>query len=61
MPSALPVGDGALPLLVGTAVSFVVVYASVAFLLRLVAGHSIVAFVPYRVALGSVVLIALAV
>jgi len=38
--------------LVGTAVSFVVAYAAIAWLLKFVAGHSIVAFVPYRIALG---------
>src|SRR3712207_6869605 len=37
---------------VGTLVSFVVAYASVAWLLRFVAHHSIGKFVPYRVALG---------
>jgi undecaprenyl-diphosphatase len=41
---------------VGTVVSFVVAYAAVAWLLRFVAGHSIVAFVPYRVALGGILL-----
>jgi undecaprenyl-diphosphatase len=40
------------PTLVGTAVSFVVAYAAVAWLLRFVAHHSIAWFVPYRVALG---------
>ena len=40
---------------VGTVVSFLVAYASIAWLLRFVAGHSIVAFVPYRVVLGLVV------
>ena len=56
LPSALegPVGLG--PVLVGTAVSFVVAYATIAWLLRFVATHSIAAFVPYRVALGTVVL-----
>ena len=44
--------------LVGTAVSFVVAYASVAWLLKFVAHHSIAWFTPYRVALG-VLLIAL--
>ncbi len=38
--------------LVGTVVSFVVAYASIAWLLRFVAHHSIAWFVPYRVALG---------
>jgi undecaprenyl-diphosphatase len=42
--------------LVGTAVSFVVAYASVAWLLRFVAHHSIARFVPYRVGLGLVVI-----
>lgn len=37
---------------VGTAVSFVVAYAAVAWLLRFVAHHSIGWFVPYRVLLG---------
>jgi undecaprenyl-diphosphatase len=41
---------------VGTLVSFVVAYASIAWLLRFVAGHSIAAFVPYRVALGLILL-----
>jgi undecaprenyl-diphosphatase len=41
---------------VGTAVSFVVAYAAIAWLLRFVAHHSIAWFVPYRVALGLVVL-----
>jgi undecaprenyl-diphosphatase len=45
--------------LVGTAVSFVVAYASVAWLLRFVAGNSISRFVPYRVALGVVLLVVL--
>ena len=42
--------------LVGTAVSFVVAYAAIAWLLRFVAHHSIAWFVPYRVALGLVLL-----
>jgi undecaprenyl-diphosphatase len=41
-------------------VSFVVGYASIAWLLRLVASRSIVFFVPYRIALGVVVLAVLA-
>jgi len=44
---------------VGTVVSFVVAYATVAWLLRFVAGHSIGRFVPYRVALGVVLLVVL--
>jgi undecaprenyl-diphosphatase len=46
--------------LVGTAVSFVVAYASIAWLLRFVAHHAITWFVPYRVALGVVLLALLA-
>ena len=49
-------GIGVGPTVVGTAVSFVVAYASVAWLLRFVAHHSIAWFVPYRVVLGVVVL-----
>jgi undecaprenyl-diphosphatase len=44
---------------VGTVVSFVVAYGTVAWLLRFVAGHSIGRFVPYRVALGVVLLVVL--
>ncbi len=45
--------------IVGTLVSFVVAYASVAWLLRFVAHHSIGKFVPYRVALGLVIVVLL--
>jgi undecaprenyl-diphosphatase len=44
---------------VGTVVSFVVAYASIAWLLRFVAHHSIGRFVPYRVVLGVLLLVAL--
>jgi undecaprenyl-diphosphatase len=54
-------GVGAGPTIVGTLVSFVVAYASIAWLLRFVAHHSIVRFVPYRVAVGAITLIVLAV
>jgi undecaprenyl-diphosphatase len=56
---ALGQGVGPAPTIVGTVVSFIVAYASIAWLLRFVAHHSIVAFVPYRVALGAIVIIAL--
>lgn len=46
--------------IVGTLVSFVVAYASVAWLLRFVAHHSIGRFVPYRVTVGVIVLVLLA-
>ena len=45
---------------VGTVVAFVVAYASIAWLLRFVAHHPITWFVPYRVALGAVVIALLA-
>ena len=61
LPSALGEGVGLGPVLVGSLVSFLVAYASVAFLLRFVAGNTIVAFVPYRVALGVAVLVGVAV
>jgi undecaprenyl-diphosphatase len=49
---SVPVGA----LLVGTAVSFVVAYATIAWLLRFVAGHPITVFVPYRLAVGAVLI-----
>lgn len=54
-------GVGAGPTIVGTIISFFVAYASVAWLLRFVAHHSIARFVPYRVAVGVVVIVVLAV
>jgi len=45
---------------VGTVVAFVVAYATVAWLLRFVAHHPITWFVPYRVALGVLLLALLA-
>ena len=44
---------------VGTVVSFVVAYASIAWLLRFVAHHPITWFVPYRVGLGVLLLVLL--
>lgn len=48
-------------LVVGTLVSFVVAYASIAWLLRFVAGHRISLFVPYRVVVGVVLVLLLAI
>jgi undecaprenyl-diphosphatase len=45
--------------LVGVVVAFVVAYASIAWLLRFVAHHSIAWFVPYRVGLGVLLLVLL--
>src|SRR5689334_19955900 len=47
-------GIGVGPAVVGTVVAFVVAYASVAWLLKFVAHHSIGKFVPYRVAVRLV-------
>lgn len=49
---ALGAGVGAAPLAVGTGVSFVVAYASIAWLLKFVAKHSFNAFVIYRIVVG---------
>ncbi|SBW18078.1 undecaprenol kinase [Candidatus Protofrankia californiensis] len=45
-------GVSVLPLAVGTLVSFAVAYASIAWLLKYVAGHTFDAFVAYRVVVG---------
>ncbi len=52
---SVPVGA----LVVGTAVSFVVAYATIAWLLRFVAGHPITLFVPYRLALAALLIVLL--
>ncbi|MGA5730004.1 undecaprenyl-diphosphate phosphatase [Streptomyces seoulensis] len=49
---ALGAGVSAAPLAVGTIVSFVVAYASIAWLLKFVAKHSFNAFVIYRIVVG---------
>jgi undecaprenyl-diphosphatase len=49
---ALGAGVGAGPLIVGTVVSFAVAYASVAWLLKFVARHTINGFAGYRVIVG---------
>ncbi|MGW0206312.1 undecaprenyl-diphosphate phosphatase [Streptomyces sp. NPDC003233] len=49
---AVGAGVGVVPLAVGTAVSFVVAYASIAWLLKFVAKHSFNAFVIYRIVIG---------
>lgn len=56
---ALGTGATIGPLLVGTAVSFVVAYATIAWLLRFVAHHSFNGFVAYRLALAAVLIAAL--
>ncbi|GAQ50942.1 undecaprenyl-diphosphate phosphatase [Streptomyces acidiscabies] len=49
---ALGAGVGAVPLAVGTVVSFAVAYVSIAWLLKFVAKHSFNAFVVYRIIVG---------
>ncbi|QYN18966.1 undecaprenyl-diphosphate phosphatase [Amycolatopsis sp. DSM 110486] len=56
---ALGGGVEVLPLVVGTVVSFVVAYATIAWLLKFVAGHTFTAFVIYRVVVGVALLAAL--
>lgn len=53
--AALGVGQ----MLVGVVVAFAVAYASIAWLLHFVAGHSLRAFVWYRVGLGALLVVAL--
>jgi undecaprenyl-diphosphatase len=60
LPHALDGDVGLVPVLVGTVVSFVVAYASVAWLLRFVAKHTTEIFAFYRVLLGIVIVILLA-
>jgi undecaprenyl-diphosphatase len=60
LPASIHDGPGALTTLVGTVIAFFVAYASIAWLLRFVAHHPISWFVPYRVGLAFVLLIALA-
>lgn len=52
-------GVGVVPLAIGTVVSFVVAYASIAWLLRFVAKHSFNTFVIYRIAVGVLLFAAL--
>jgi undecaprenyl-diphosphatase len=60
LPSAFGGGISANDTVVATVVSFVVAYAAVAWLLRFVAHHPITWFVPYRLALGLVLIVLLA-
>jgi undecaprenyl-diphosphatase len=48
------------PTVLATVVSFVVAYVSIAWLLKFVSHHSIARFVPYRVAVGLLVIVLLA-
>jgi undecaprenyl-diphosphatase len=57
---ALGTGAGVAPLAVGTVISFVVAYASIDWLLKFVARHSLNSFVLYRIAVGGLLLALLA-
>lgn len=57
---ALGAGVGLVPTAVGTAVAFAVAFATVGWLLRFVARHSIVVFAAYRVVVGGALLVLLA-
>jgi undecaprenyl-diphosphatase len=60
LPEALDGGVGAGATLAGVAVAFVVAYASVAWLLRLVARRPITVFIGYRVGAGTLLAVLLA-
>jgi undecaprenyl-diphosphatase len=51
---------GWVPTALATLVSFAVAYAAIAWLLRFVAGHSISLFIPYRLLVAAVLVVALA-
>ena len=57
--SVISTAVGCLPTVLATGVSFVVGYASIAWLLRFVAKHSITVFIRYRVALAAVIAVLL--
>jgi undecaprenyl-diphosphatase len=57
--SVISTGAGCLPTVLATEVSFVVGYASITWLLRFVAKHSITVFIWYRVALAAVIAVLL--
>ena len=57
--SVISMGVGCLPTVLATEVSFVVGYASITWLLRFVAKHSITVFIWYRVALAAVIAVLL--
>ena len=46
--------------MVATAVSFVVAFAAVSWLLRYIAGHDYMIFIRYRIVLGALVLLLVA-
>lgn len=61
LPKAVKTHGSLGPTVVATVVSFLVAYVSIAWLLKFVAHHSIARFVPYRIAVGILVIVLLAV
>ena len=59
LPDAMGGGISVGVAVVGIVVAFVVAYASIAWLLRFVAGHPITWFIPYRVGLGLILVVLL--
>ncbi|WP_028638303.1 undecaprenyl-diphosphate phosphatase [Nocardioides sp. URHA0032] len=59
LPDAMSGGISVGVALVGIVTAFVVAYASIAWLLRFVAGHAITWFIPYRVGLGLLLVVLL--
>jgi undecaprenyl-diphosphatase len=60
LPDAMSGDIGVGVALVGIVVAFVVAYASIAWLLKFVAGHPITWFIPYRLGLGGLLIVLLA-
>jgi undecaprenyl-diphosphatase len=60
LPDAMSGDIGVGVALVGIVVAFVVAYATIAWLLKFVAGHPITWFIPYRLALGGLLIVLLA-
>jgi undecaprenyl-diphosphatase len=59
LPDAMSGGISVGVAVVGIVTAFVVAYASIAWLLRFVAGHAITWFIPYRVGLGVLLIVLL--
>lgn len=59
LPDALKGGVGAVPTIVGTVISFIVAYGSIAWLLKFVQSNKFTVFALYRVLLGIVVIVLL--
>jgi undecaprenyl-diphosphatase len=60
LPDAMSGGISVGVAVIGIVVAFVVAYATIAWLLKFVAGHPITWFIPYRLGLGAVLIVLLA-